>query len=337
MKVSLFYRKSFKYGNYSIEKVFNTIFPYLQGHLSINKKVIPFYTKGFFNRLVNSLYSFFNQGDINHITGDVHYLALFLNSNRTLITIHDLIIIHRNKGIKRFIYYYIWYYLPIKKAKYITVISNQIKKELLHYFPWSENKIKVIYNPNTLKLNKKNNSNLGSIFYKFNPVILHIGVTENKNIENTAISLKRIKCHFRIIGKLSNIQILFLNNLEISYSYVYNLSEDELFNEYNNADIVSFISTYEGFGLPIIEAQSMGKPCITSNCSSMPEIAGNGACIVNPYNINNIYNGFLKMINDDNYRNNIIIEGFQNIKKFDPFIISQQYIDLYKKIIKDNE
>ncbi len=330
MKVILFYRKSFKFGNYSIEKVFDTLLPYLNKGVSIKKIILPFYTKGFINRVLNLFFSFFNQADINHITGDVHYISLLLNKKKTIITIHDLIILHNNKGLKRFLYYYFWYYFPIKNCKFVTVISNQIKNELISFFPWAEKKVFVIYNPVTFILKPILDTN--KKFNKITPTILQIGVTKNKNIENTAIALKSVNCHLRIIGKLSTEQIDYLDSLKISYSYVYNLDEKELIKEYQNADIVSFISTYEGFGLPIIEAQSMAIPCITSNCSSMPEIAGNASCFVDPFNIESIQNGFKSIIFDDSYRNSLINNGLQNVKRFDPYIISQQYLNLYKKI-----
>jgi glycosyltransferase involved in cell wall biosynthesis len=331
MIVNLFYRKSFKFGNFSIEKVFDTLLPNLKKNIIMEKIILPYYTKGFKNRLLNLLFTYINQGDVNHITGDVHYICLLCNKKNTILTIHDLIIIRNNKGFKKFLYYWFWYYFPLKHCKYVTVISSQIKNELISFFPWSENKIYVIYNPLTFNL-EVNKSSIKK-FNKSNPIVLQIGVSKNKNIENTAKALMIFNCHYRIIGKLSIDQIIFLDSLKISYSYVYNLDEKDLIKEYQNSDIVSFISTYEGFGLPIIEAQAMEKPCITSNCSSMPEIAGNAACLVDPFNIENIQNGFKAIIFNDSYRNNLIENGSLNIKRFDRYSISQQYVNLYKNIL----
>jgi len=83
--------------------------------------------------------------------------------------------------------------------------------------------------------------------------------------------------------------------------------------------------------MPILEAQATGRVVITSNILSMPEVAGDAACLVDPENIAGIRAGFMKIINDDDYRNHLIERGFENIKRFDPQRIAQQYLSLYQK------
>ena len=77
-----------------------------------------------------------------------------------------------------------------------------------------------------------------------------------------------------------------------------------------------FPSFYEGFGLPILEAQSLNIPILTSNTSSLPEIAGQGALLVNPYNIEEITLGINRITEDESLRNELIQKGLENIKKF---------------------
>jgi glycosyltransferase involved in cell wall biosynthesis len=84
-----------------------------------------------------------------------------------------------------------------------------------------------------------------------------------------------------------------------------------------NCTGVVFPSLYEGFGLPIVEAQAVGRPVITSNLWSMPEIAGEGACIVDPYDVQSIKSGLMRVINDTEYRENLINKGFENVRRFD--------------------
>ena len=95
-----------------------------------------------------------------------------------------------------------------------------------------------------------------------------------------------------------------------------------------------FVSTYEGFGLPILEAEATGRPVLTSNIMAMPEVAGDGACLVDPYNITAIRKGTLKVINDSSYRKELVQHGFENVKRFRPEKIAAQYVELYKQIIK---
>ena len=82
----------------------------------------------------------------------------------------------------------------------------------------------------------------------------------------------------------------------MSYKVYCNLSNEEIKKKYEDCDILTLVSTYEGFGMPIIEANRVGRPVITSNILSMPEVAGEAACLVNPFDIENI--NFLRIIND---------------------------------------
>jgi glycosyltransferase involved in cell wall biosynthesis len=99
-------------------------------------------------------------------------------------------------------------------------------------------------------------------------------------------------------------------------------------------DLLVFASTFEGFGLPIVEAQATGRPVVTSNIMSMPEVAGDAACLVDPFNVSSIREGVLKVINDSDYRNALVKAGFENVKRFQPEQIARQYAELYHELVK---
>ena len=102
---------------------------------------------------------------------------------------------------------------------------------------------------------------------------------------------------------------------------------------YHQCNMLSFISTHEGFGMPIIEAQATGRPVVTSNLSSMPEVAGKGALLVNPYDINDIKLKILSIMKNDSLRDNLIELGFENVKRFKKEVIAEQYLNLYHEIL----
>lgn len=104
-----------------------------------------------------------------------------------------------------------------------------------------------------------------------------------------------------------------LNNRVIKVGY---LSEEELVHFYNISDLYIYPSIYEGFGLPILEAQSCGCPVLTSNLTSCPEVAGDGAVIVEAYDIGDIKKKMYKILTDKNYKKKIIEKGYENVKKF---------------------
>ena len=330
MKIVFFQRKPFDF-HFSIERLFETIRQNLSDNISYNVFILPFYSSGILSRLKSSFAARKRQGDINHITGDIHFITPFLNKDITINTYHDFTFLKDTSGLKRFILWLIWVYLPVKYSKFITVISETTKKELIELTGCSPSKIYVIPNIISSKysFNKKE-------FNKKNPNILHIGTTPNKNLNRLIEAVKDIKCQLIIIGKLTNENISLLKKHNIYFNNYYQLSDEQLEQVYIKCDILSFCSLNEGFGLPILEAQAIGRPVVTSNISSMPEVAGNSACLVDPYNINSIKNGLLKVINDDDYRNDLILKGLNNILRFDPKTIASQYENLYKKIYEHN-
>jgi glycosyltransferase involved in cell wall biosynthesis len=224
---------------------------------------------------------------------------------------------------------FFWLYLPIKRCGLVTAISEATKQDILKNVKCDPNKIKVVY----VSISPK----FKPFFKEFNsimPNILQIGTAPNKNIERLAEALQGISCTLTVIGRLNQSQLDSLNKYKIDYTNKLNLSEEELIEEYNYCDILAFISTYEGFGMPIVEANTVGRPVITSNIFSMPEVAGDAACIVDPYNAEEIKKGILRIINDDDYRNRLTSNGYENAQSFQMKVIASQYFKLYEEINK---
>ena len=328
MKVHYFFRQ-FHQHQTSIEKLFNIIIPAVEKNNVVTKHVenkYDFTLKG----ILSTLFFFHkNQGEINHITGDIHWAILGVKRDRTILTIHDLVGMVQLRGLKKKIYYLFWIYFPIKKAKYITVISPKSKDEILKYFPDAADKITVI--PNCLTIEAA-----PLILNKNNPVsrILIIGTRHNKNIDRIFKSLIGITCELEIVGELSDEQKKFLHENRFTFQNVSKVSEEELLQVYDRSDILCFPSLYEGFGLPILEAQARNCAVITSNISPMKEVAGEAAELVDPESVEEIRNAVLMLINDREKRAELITRGHENIKKYSKEKIAEQYIEIYRKIAK---
>ena len=101
---------------------------------------------------------------------------------------------------------------------------------------------------------------------------------------------------------------------------------------YANADALVFVSLVEGFGLPIVEAQATGRPVVTSNILSMPEVAGGAACLVDPFDVASIREGLLRIIGDSSYRDALVRRGHENVKRFHPASIAAEYVKLYEEL-----
>ncbi len=332
MEIVHFQRKRRETGNHSIESYFKTIRDLQATDINVSVKIPRYVSNGFFKRLYIAIESFFYQKDVNHTTGDIHFINIFLSKKKNILTVHDCGFLKRITGINFEIVKFFWYTLPAKKTNYITVNSNATKQDLLTYIRFPEEKIKVIYIfvPEVHKPNIK-------LFNKEKPVIFQLGTAPNKNIPRIAAALNGIACKYIILGSLDNdtINILKKNNIDFE-NINYSITDEEVANLYKQCDIVSFASTLEGFGMPIAEANATGRVVVTSNTTSMPEIAGNAAQLVDPFDINSIRNGFLKVINDDSYREQLIQNGFENVKRFDKHEIANQYYNLYRKIVAEN-
>lgn len=94
------------------------------------------------------------------------------------------------------------------------------------------------------------------------------------------------------------------------------ISEEELIAFYQIAEIYIYPSLYEGFGLPILEAQACGCPVLTSSETSCPEVAGKGALIVNPYSVDSIADGIYSILDNSRMRKKLINAGYENLKRF---------------------
>jgi glycosyltransferase involved in cell wall biosynthesis len=327
MRVVFFHRHRLP-GNFSIENLFKQVRGALPENITSVVKVLHFTSNGFFKRLYISIEAMLCQEEINHITGDVHFIALLLRKSNTVLTIHDLGFMKHPNPIARFIFLWFWIKLPIKRCGAVTVVSNATKDVLFDYISKKDRaKVSVIYNP--IK------TNFVPVLKEFNreePVILQIGTKHNKNLSRLIEALTGIKCRLEIVGELTEEMVRELNRAGILYSNSKNLTDEELMDKYIKSDVVSFVSIFEGFGLPIVEANAIGRAVVTSNVSSMPEIGGNAVHLVDPFDVMSIRAGFLKIIEDEGYRNHLILNGFENRKRFDVSTIASQYVALYRSL-----
>ncbi|KKS65182.1 MAG: Glycosyl transferase group 1 [Candidatus Daviesbacteria bacterium GW2011_GWA2_42_7] len=108
---------------------------------------------------------------------------------------------------------------------------------------------------------------------------------------------------------------------------------EELVGIVNLANVTLLPSFYEGFGLPILESQICGTPVITSNASSMPEVAGEGALLVNPYEVGSIRSALRKIFDERDASSSLVKKGFENVKKFSWEKTAEQTVDVYKRVL----
>ena len=169
-------------------------------------------------------------------------------------------------------------------------------------------------------------------FNTSNPRILHIGTGWNKNLERVIQALHGIPCVLVIIGKLTEDNLNLLDKHQINYENKVGISDEQMLQEYIDCDIVSFPSIFEGFGMPIIEGQAIGRPVVTSDREPMTEVAGDGAVLVNPEAVDSIRQGFIKIITDETFRDDIVKRGLLNVKHYSVDEITRQYCEVYSTL-----
>lgn len=264
---------------------------------------------------------------INHITGEAHYLSYLLPPQRTLVTVHDLAGLFGYRGFD--LSYYRWRCVnSLLRARYVVAISDVTRQVILKHSNLPPEKLHVIHDPLPYGFHHTPKE-----FDSARPVVLQVGAAPWKNPARIAEALNGLDVHFRIVGMPDEDCIAILERNKTDYSIVTDLDDEALIKEYVNADIVAFASSSEGFGMPLIEAQAVGRPVVASNIEPQMEVGGpGGALYVDPMDINALREAFLQLINSSGLREDIIGQGLRNVERFQPELIAAQYREIYAEM-----
>ncbi|HCZ08948.1 MAG TPA: hypothetical protein DHV07_07605 [Flavobacteriales bacterium] len=321
-------RKPRSLGNFSIETSYRTMHSaWPSEHPKPDIQVASRFTVGLVNRWniwreVRSL-----RHSVIHITGDIHFTAIRLNHRRAILTVHDLGLLDEGGRIKRWLKKKFWLDLPLKSCDRLVAVSNRTKEDILSRTSFPADRITVIpsvISPTYRRREKLPENDL--------PRILHIGLADNKNLDRHAAALSGLRVHLRIIGEPSAQQHTMLRQLKVDYSTASKLTESELQNEYASSDALLFCSTLEGFGMPIIEAQTIGLPVITSAIAPMDDTAGEGALLVDPTDISAIRGAAMTLLNRPEERDELIEKGHRNAERFSAVTAARRHAELYAEL-----
>jgi glycosyltransferase involved in cell wall biosynthesis len=329
METRFFFRRANAPWHHSIEELFDTIIAALPPSVSPNRYIMKHNSIGLWRRVANAIDAALHQGEVNHITGDVHYIAILMKKRKTLLTIHDLRILQSGGGLRLAVLKFFWFTLPARRVRYITVISEFIKQELIRITGIPAEKILVVYDCISAEIKP-----VVRDFNSEKPVILQIGTTPNKNLDRVIPALEGLNVELVIIGKLTPEHLSLLEKHKIEYRNLFNIPYEEVLNQYRASDILLFTSLYEGFGLPILEANAIGRPVITGNNTSLPEVAGDAAMIIDAGNIEQIRESVVKLITDAALRSQLIQKGFENVTRFRPTEIGKRFSEIYETLAR---
>lgn len=226
----------------------------------------------------------------------------------------------------------------LHRADHIISISHNTKKDLIKYFDIEADKISVVH----LGHLQRNVSNSHNPFSQ-KPYLLYVGGRwEYKNftalLEAYADS-ENLKKEFRLVcfggGAFNKKEQQLIAQLHLDKSNIIQKSGEDLLltNLYKNAAAFVYPSLYEGFGLPPLEAMSLGCPVICSNVSSLPEVIGNAAEQFDPQNIDSLRTAIESVVFNTDHRENLISQGYAQSKLFSWEKCASETLEVYKKVI----
>jgi glycosyltransferase involved in cell wall biosynthesis len=248
-----------------------------------------------------------------------------------VLTIHDLRSLEESSGIKRFLFWCLWHYLPCLRADRVTVISEFTKGRLLALCPVRPAKVRVI--PNCVApefVPKVKSWPTGKVR------VLQVGTTDNKNLKRVTEACVGLPVQLCVRGRLTDEQRGQLDQKGVAYECHSGLTKAAVVSLYEFCDCVVFVSTYEGFGMPILEAQAVGRPVLTADISPMREVAGNGALKVDPLDVAAIRGGLMRLMDDAALREQLAQEGFRNVAGYTAESVAAQYAALYREVMGES-
>ncbi len=283
-----------------------------------------------------------------------HTLPLIKNpALKSVVTVHDLgarylPMMHQ---IKQRLYLSLMTKLQLTNATRLIAVSKATKKDIVKSIGINPKYIEVIYEGFNSDLKKINTDIERSILLKLKlekkKYFLFVGTVQpRKNLINLIMAYS-----LYVKNKLEVSELVIAGGQGWLSDKIYKLPEELRIKEkvkflgrvdnqtlavlYNNALALTYPSFFEGFGLPILEAFNFKLPVITSNISSMPEVAGKGAILVNPYKIEEITLALEQIEKDHKLRQKLINEGLKQLKSFSWKKAAEETLSLFESVVKE--
>lgn len=266
---------------------------------------------------------------------------------RSVVTIHDLIferLPHLFKPVDRAIYRH-KFQSACKRADSVVAVSDQTRRDLIELYGVDDSKIKVIYqdcNPVFQKqLAAEERNRICAEYGIDGPFILCVGtLEERKNQHRLVEAFAQLKNHdFKLVlvgrptSYLQTIKATMQRlKLEDRMLLLHNVSTPHLPALYQAAEVFAYISIYEGFGIPIVEALHSGTAVLAAKGSCLEEAGGPGGLYADPYQTENISEQLQKLVTDVHLRRTLSKAGWQHVQQFSGKHIAGQLIHLYENL-----
>jgi glycosyltransferase involved in cell wall biosynthesis len=270
-----------------------------------------------------------------HLLHEPHYVLPPATRCRSVVTIHDCIHLMFPQylpGTLAHLYARMSMWSAVRKSDQILTVSNASKRDILRFFDIAPEKVDVIYNAIDERfLAPPDAERMDLVRQRYqldHPFLLYVGnIKPHKNLERLIDAFGRVRAQglddlrLVIIGdEISKYprlrQAVHRHRLDKYVRFLGFQPYDTLAAFYRLARAFVFPSLYEGFGLPPLEAMACGTPVVTSNVSSLPEIAGGAAILVDPYDAASIADGITRAVSDEALRAELTARGLARARDF---------------------
>ena len=274
-----------------------------------------------------------------------------------VMTVHDLLEhmyrTHDRSGIRRSLHFYLTRRV-LKGAGRILAVSNFTKSEIEKLFGISGRHIEVVYNAIDERFLRGHASEadralLADRYLVTYPYLLYAGrISPHKNLVRIIEAFSALKTELEKEHKFPDLKLIIIGdelskNPDLRRTVIRSgVQNDVRFMGfvpiemlrvfYDAAKIFVFPSLYEGFGLPPLEAMAHGTPVVTSNTSSLPEVVGNAAVLVNPENVFEIMRALHRVLLDQAVREKIRQRGYEQVRKFSWDSSAQRIFEVYREV-----
>ena len=300
---------------------------------------------GIYSKIPTIFQRYYNPRNIkpSGIFHSSYYRTMKGDKFKNVTTVHDFTYEYYRKGLPKKIHS-IQKYHAIQKSERIICVSNNTKYDLIKLYPEiDQTKIKVVYNgvDNAYQILPDNTiQNLKALIsFQSKEYILFVGNRSSsyKNFKVAAEACNKTACPIVIVGggKITHEEKKYLDSLNVAYNHLSGIDNTKLNILYNHALCLLYPSLYEGFGIPVIEAQRAGCPVIAANFSSIPEVIGPVDTLLSEPSVERISELINQLKNNTVFAATQIKIGLSNSKRFSWDKSYNETKKVYKEIYEE--
>jgi glycosyltransferase involved in cell wall biosynthesis len=289
--------------------------------------------------------------DILHIPA---FAPPYVKNCKLVVTVHDLIgmLFPNQLRWPSAFYWGKWLPFTLRRADAIIADSENTKRDLIGGLKIPEQKIHVVYLSGhegfTSQIPQEAIQAAKKQYGIVERYFLFVGTIEpRKNLDRV---IEAFAAFLHAKKKSSRYQLVVVGSKEFGHGKFFQslankfgvtledviftgyVSKENLNALYCGAETFVYPSLYEGFGIPILEAMAAGAPVLTSTKTSVPEVAGDAALLVDPYDVKAIMQGMIDMSEDASLRRSMIAKGFERIKRFSWAETSRKTVEVYQSL-----